>query len=271
MPDNLTGRTSYTTVRWDSYDVFIFVKYLPKDSILYIRCPLMNSSYIKYYKKEITKLNNQPIKKVVIDIRSNYGGNDDVWIALLRQIIDKPFKNTIFYLSKNNNVCYQYANDKGLSKKNNIINPIWDLTTSYNVALNITEEIKPFRNSLNFTGNLYVLQDEEIYSSASCFSTVCLNYDKLISIGSTNGKIGGQGIEPMPFKLPNSKMIIQMDIFIDNSNAKTAKDVYHSEVEIPVILPIEYYIDREKYYENIPLEEYLYKHDILFNKVLELK
>ena len=105
---------------WDSYDVSKFVKYLPKDSILYIRCPLMNSSYIKYYKKEITKLNNQPIKKVVIDIRGNYGGNDDVWIALLRQIIDKPFKNTIFYLSKINSINDQFIKNKGLSTKKTI-------------------------------------------------------------------------------------------------------------------------------------------------------
>ena len=62
-----------------------------------------------------------------------------------------------------------------------------------------------------------------------------------------------------------------MDILIDNTNAQIASDVYHSEVEIPISLPIEYYINRINHQGNTSTDEYLYNFDSLFKKVLELK
>ena len=65
-----------------------FVVYFPDTKILFIRIPEMDTKLINYYKKEIPKIaKNKEIRKVVIDVRSNEGGNDMVWHSVLAAII----------------------------------------------------------------------------------------------------------------------------------------------------------------------------------------
>lgn len=248
----------------------VCVKYLSKDSLLYIRCPIMDESYIKFYKKEIGKVKKLPLKKVIIDVRGNTGGSDDVWFSILNLLIPKPIENNLVLLSKKNNGVEQFIRNKDKSGNIRTITPLWDKSQAYNVAFEETDKIKP-KHSLNYSGKIYILQDEDVYSSASCLTTMCLYNDNLVSIGRSNDKLGGRGIEAMSFGLPNSKLIFFLDILIDNTNAKEAKDIYHSEVEMPISLPIEYYINRNKYKDNTSSEEYLYNYDLLFKKVLEIK
>ena len=248
------------------------VTYFSKDSLLYIRCPLMNTSDMKYYKNEIRKIKGIPIEKVVIDIRQNWGGNDEVWMLILKQIIKKPIETNVVFLSKINPACARFIKNKGgFPNDDKTINPLWDKTTKYKLVYDKTMKIKPANSSLQYDGDIYILQDEDIYSAGASLSAMASYNDKIINVGCSNGKLGGRGIEAMSFGLPNSKLIFVMNILIDNTNAKTAADVYHNDVEVPVSLPIEYYINREKYQENIYSEEYLYNHDLLFKTVLEIK
>src|SRR3989339_743454 len=245
------------------------VKYLSRDSLLYIRCPIMETSDIKYYRSQILKFRKLSLKKVVIDIRGNWGGNDGVWISLLQQIIAKPIENDIIYLSKTNNEIKRFIANKSASANKKNLMPEWDNSQIYNVAFVEKEKIKPKRSSLNYSGKIYILQDENIYSAASSLTAMCMYNENMISIGRSNDKLGGRGIEAMPFCLPNSRLIFVMDILIDNTNAQIASDVYHSEVEIPISLPIEYYINRINHQGNTSTDEYLYNFDSLFKKVLE--
>jgi hypothetical protein len=246
------------------------VTFFKNDSLLYVRCPLMNDN--NFYKKELTKMKGYPIKKVIIDIRENYGGGDSTWMCILRGIIDKPIENKIIYLSKINNKVENYIlydNDDECNKST--IFPKWDSLYEYNVAGEDIEILKPYDSSLQYSGNIYVLQDEGIYSAAGSLTAMGQYCNNIITVGMKNERLGGRGISPMIFKLPNSKLTLLMTILIDNTNSIIAEDVYHYKVKIPITMPIEYYVNRDNFTGNIYSEDYLFNHDMLFKKILEQK
>ena len=246
------------------------VKYFSKDSILYIRCPLMNTSDIGFYKKEIAKFKGSPLEKVIVDIRGNWGGDDELWMTILKQIINIPIENKIVYLSSNSTLLSHYTKSKGFKPNKKTIVPNWDTTTIYKIVSEKPEIIKPSKSSLKFEGNIYIMQDDDIYSAAGSLSAMASYNYKIINVGRSNDKLGGRGIEPMSFGLPNSKMIFVMNILIDNTNVNTAKDIYHNDIKIPVFLPIDYYIDRNNYPENVYSETYLYNYDEFFKQVMKM-
>jgi hypothetical protein len=89
-------------------------------------------------------------------------------------------------------------------------------------------------------------------------------------VGEPSGYIGGKGLSPFFFRMPNSQLIFSIIPVLDASNVKSIEDYYDSQVDIPVKLNIDDYIfdrdDQSKRYG----EDYLFNHDPVFRKVLEL-
>ena len=70
------------------------------DKILYIRMPVVADA--EWYINELLRIYTPTVSKIIIDVRSNPGGDDEVWNILLRKIIDKPLKYK-FHVGINHN------------------------------------------------------------------------------------------------------------------------------------------------------------------------
>lgn len=77
----------------------------------------------------------------------------------------------------------------------------------------------PIENGLNFSGKIFILQNEKIYSSAMTLSSMALKNNQIITIGQTSGHFTGYGLGTTPsvFMLPNSKLLFRMATSVDFS------------------------------------------------------
>ena len=242
------------------------VEYFNKDKILYIQVPQMSDeAFYKYRIPQICK--GKKIDKVIIDIRGNQGGSDDVWIRILEQIISEPLITNLKLGIKNNNSVIQYLHyNKDSLKKEKV-------SFLNNEVFLVKEEqdiIYPADNSIKYMGKIYVLQDHWCFSSAGSLSAMAEYHKNIISVGESTGRILGIGVTPMGFVLPNSRLIFTIEPVIDLTNAKKPRDIYHDKVEVPVKLSIEEEIKNCNCEERFD-EHFLYNHDPFFRKVLELK
>lgn len=72
--------------------------------------------------------------------------------------------------------------------------------------------------SSKFKGNIYLLVDEKVYSSAEFFSIFCKENKFATIIGKTTGG-GGGGVDAVLFELKNSGLIVRMssDMYLTDS------------------------------------------------------
>ena len=84
--------------------------------------------------------------------------------------------------------------------------------------------------------------------------------------------MGGEGVTPFYFILPNSKWIFKITCAIDgNVHENDPWEYYHDKVEIPIHLDLDYYYTIIEYKDNFYDEYFLYNIDPVFKKVLELE
>jgi len=274
-------------VEWNSSSDEYLIHWFEKDSILYFRIPTMQTINIpelmkmKEYFPEFTipewKLNfeknvlsyrSKPIKSIIIDIRGNEGGNDLAWKELLLGlIIGTPIEYYFCLITcDDNDVFLRYPPDT--NKK-----ITFDFAPSYQFCV-FEEEIdtiKPSLNNLGYEGTIYLLVDEECYSSALGFASLNTKTERIKTVGMPTGKIGGQGVAASVFLLPHSKFIFTLHLFLDASSVRKTEDFYHNQVTYPVIPSIEYY----KYWynpkrSNIIDAKTMYERDEVFIKALEI-
>jgi hypothetical protein len=228
----------------------------------------MNIQYQDEMIQEIKKIGKKKkVKKVIINVCDNYGGNDMLWRSILEMIIDKPIINRFKIVIKNSETNINY-----LGLKENEIEKIkipFLHDNDYILCKSLQfDTLNPNKESINYSGKIYILQNREIYSSTGNLSATALYSDKLISIGESSGWKEGIGATPWFFMLPYSKIIFSMDTYIDITNVSSSKDFFN-RVEIPLNLTSKDY--RDKIY-NIRRNSrhFLFKKDKLFIKALEL-
>jgi len=239
------------------------VAYFSDEQILYIRIPRMNLDHLDFYPAEIkSKAAGQPLKKVIIDIRDNPGGTDNVWVKVLASIIHKPIDFELLLLAlPSEGMKKQYPDDA----------PKWKSYRAaflddyeYAVFASGDRQIEPDSNSINFEGNIYILQNDGIYSSAGALAAIGMLADNIFTVGQNTGWLLGRGINPIVFELPHSKILYRIEPVIDFQNANSAQDVYHDQVEIPVTLSIDQYLKRIYYTGDVYGKDFLFQHDPVF-------
>lgn len=250
------------------------VLYFQNANVLYVRIPDMDTKLIPFYNEKISNFRNQKINKVVVDIRGNGGGNDNVWRNVLSAIVDKPLTWKTKILFRKTPVVTSYLHEiRGdslpLINYNNLNINRDTFFYKYNDEL---DTIMPFQNTIAYSGNIYVIADERCYSSAKAFTSVCEKIDRLVSIGQPIGNIGGEGLNPFVFSLPFSKLIFRLGSVVEGvySDSNNIEDYYHDTLEIPIELTVEKVIFRENWTKQLYDEEYLFKYDDAFKKILEL-
>jgi hypothetical protein len=192
-----------------------------QDSILYIRMPYMWGDE-DFYTQEIHKLYNEKIQKIVIDVRSNGGGADMFWKNILSHIISDTLRQDIALYAPNP---IKEINDF-LLKRNKADQTDYlpllnrELTRIYKNQ----EKIPPHENSIGFKGKIVLMQDEDSFSAAGSLLATAKGNEQITSIGYNMGSIGGRGLGPLLFELPNTKMLVRIAFVIDYSGINEITD-----------------------------------------------
>lgn len=241
-------------------------KYFEEDSVLFISLPIMQYDSITL-KNEILQHSKEVIKSVVIDIRGNYGGNDETWISILSLLSNNPFyfKSSLALRDQPTiRERYPMATDS-------ITFPLLGREFNFLILENIIDTIFPNKENLNYNGNIYLLVDQDIFSSAGSFSSLNKSNSRIITIGTPTGRYVGRGINPDVFILPNSRLIFTLELALDFSNIMEGKDFFHDNVDIqvsPSINYVKYYYNPNK---NPKIDENeMYQNDDFFRKAIDV-
>ena len=240
------------------------VYFFERDGILYIRIPAMDNSRSSFLQEEIAKYKGKEIKKVIVDVRGNGGGNDGVWEGVLSAITDKPLLLPTDLCYKNIPLFRQYFSDDEITA----ITVGRDSLFSFNAD----RIVEPSVHSVGYAGPVYVLVDFSCFSSSLALAAVCNRSDRLVSVGIPSGYMGGRGLMPRYHILPHSKIIFRLAITLDASRVRKnhPEDFYHGKIEIPVIPDLQFYLQRYFYPGEFYGEDYLYQLDPVFKKVVKL-
>jgi len=209
------------------------IYYFQTHKTLYIRIPLMNDSSREILLKKI-KRTRQHYENVVLDVRDNCGGGDDVWMDIISVLI----KDTI-----------QFPCDIGTRSS---FFPTWNTDCVSDVRegpydLIITETdwntFIPNKQNCGFTGHFFVLQDWNTLSAAHSLSSICRLSPHFTSIGVPTGYISGRGGTPVLFQLKNSGFVFMMECNIDASDCSNSLDFFQDIPEYQLHFTAEESVD----------------------------
>lgn len=174
---------------------------------------------------------------LIIDIRGNSGGDDNYWHNVVSKIIKKDIERKGYLAFRNDSeVMKDYVDKRGLTLEQ-IENLPKDIQK--NAPKEVMNDFSEFHEDTlvvptdytsKFEGNIYLLVDEVVYSSAESFSIFCKDTGFATLIGETTGGDGG-GIDAVLFDLENSGLIVRMssDMYLNsegicNEEFKTIPD-----------------------------------------------
>jgi len=247
------------------------VLYFEKDKILYVYLKDMQDFEHKTAEKVKEIGRGKPINKLIIDVRGNTGGGDMIWHNILKAIV----ADSLIYDPKMAFLNTEIMRQRLINGQDSIVELRtfeWLPETEYLVKNYTPHYFVPDSNSLQYKGKIYVLQNEDVFSSGHSLTSYCSHIEQLVSVGEPTGLLAGFGLAPMLFQLKNSKFSFRMEPVIDVSNVNSALDVYQDIPEIVIEFPFE---EKRKSFDykkfDMQNENCLYKYDLLFQKVLELE
>lgn len=245
------------------------VSYFPKDGVLFIRIPQMNMSKTEFLRQEILQYKGKEIRKVIMDVRGNGGGADEVWMTLLGAILDENLDLPEVLTYKNKEYLKLDMTYENYSDSKVKITQIGrDTLYSYPLGRHISVG----KETIAYKGPVYILFDDRCFSSTLALLSLCKYTDRLTSVGLPNGFIGGQGITPMYCCLDESKIIFRVEKTLEGTQVRKShlKDYFQTDIEIPLTLTYEAYGNKRDYKGYLYSEDFLYNYDPMFQKVVSL-
>ncbi len=243
------------------------VHYFEEGKILYFHMPAMQDG--DYYLRKIDSIGAvHTFKKVIFDIRDNPGGSDLEWQNIIRHLIDTPIVRNIIRGANRKN---PRRNRFELTTPLSILKPDFIKEDFYEAIDYGLDTLEVDTNSLRFKGNIYVLQNENCFSSAGSLISTCQFSDKLINVGNSTGWFAGFGVMPWIMILPHSKILYWTEPLLDFTNAKKPEDLFQNRMKIPIKLTAEDYTRKYTYPNDWYSKEYLFQYDTVFKAVLGMK
>ena len=245
------------------------VKDIVEGKVGYVEIPKM-ISFFEMDKDE--KLLSDYFNKVknyqalVIDIRGNGGGDSAYWMMnIVEKLASRPYSNTTYLFLKDGEVVNKYKEDlKKVHKDPYESIENLDTTKLPNLPQEVKEKFKYYcyhtttvspKNSVGFKGNIYLLVDGVVYSSAEAFSVFAKESGFATLIGKTTGG-DGIGSDPILLSLPKSGYILRMSKEMGTSSDGTCNEEYKTipDYEVTIARKKENYLDDECIQKVLELE-----------------
>lgn len=157
------------------------------------------AKFYEFTRAAFARMRDEGTRTLIIDIRSNGGGDDDVWIeGLLPYIATQPFRNGSTYLLK-----IIEGRAKEGQKVGDVVHGAQE--TVYAPQLD---------HPLRFKGKVHVLISPRTYSSAVLFSTVVQDNGFGTLVGVGGGARGTQSGGIQFIKLPHTQMTLVVPRFL---------------------------------------------------------
>lgn len=171
------------------------------------------NKYKKEFRSYFKKIQEQSIENLVIDVRRNRGGAEDLGADLLRYIADKPFRiyesvetKTLDYGLLENLPDYQepYLDRKKYKRKNGVF---------FLSRADFMKEFEP-EEKYPFSGRVFVLGDERSWSAASIFLSLVKSHRWATYIGRESGGAYADvdGRARVRFELPYSSIRVSYPV-----------------------------------------------------------
>lgn len=197
------------------------VKYFKEYKLLYIRLTEM-SLEDGFIEKIIEVSKKNEICSTVINISGNYGGDDAAWKTLLSVLL----KDTLYFnysLGYKENETIKRQLGPGVVK---LERKYFPFTGERFITTKISDTIVPVELSQNRPLKIFIIHDEDVYSSAGALLSLANQTNKITSIGFPTGWLGGFGSTPLYFKLPGTGIIIRIEPAIDLTSLTKLEDVF---------------------------------------------
>lgn len=238
----------------EQYSLYTTPKAYVLNDILYLYIPSMMNS--DWYVQQIRTLYSSKIKKVVLDIRGNGGGDDGVWFRILENLIDRPLT---YKYSVGMNCRKEF--EGALSAFGKI--KVWQRV----MKVSGSKTIYPDSASIKFCGKIYVLQDKYSYSAAAALVSVAMqNKERMAVIGERSALISGYTFPALLFILPNSRIAFKLGFSADLSGG--IDNPYMDKVDVDIQDSIFEYLEK-RYKYDCHSEEYLNNKDRMIRYVRE--
>ena len=163
--------------------------------------------FYAFTREAFARMRDAGTRTLIIDIRANPGGDDDVWIeGIMPYVATRSFSNGSSYRLK-----IIEGRQKDGQKVGDVVRSTQE--TQYPPQLD---------NPLRFKGKVYVLISPRTYSSAVLFTNVMQDYGFGTLAGTGGGARSTQSGGTQNFKLPNTQMTMVVPRFVlDRSSGST--------------------------------------------------
>ncbi|MCO7251518.1 S41 family peptidase [Pseudoalteromonas sp. Ps84H-4] len=146
----------------------------------------------RFIDQTFSKIKQQNVKQLIIDIRDNPGGNTDTVTYLSRYLADKPFRLISKLKEKLNEENRGWFNNKG--EVGDIVVTDWDDWES------------PINKAQRFDGDTFLLIGPVTYSASIVLATTLKDNGFATLVGETTGGYANQSAQGNLFNLPNSEL-----------------------------------------------------------------
>lgn len=173
------------------------------NGIAYLNSTTFSYDLEKYktlLKDVFTQIKSAGVRKLIIDVRNNGGGNSTLGDALIDMFNAKPYRHYSMKWKRSNQYV-EYLKSKNL--------PIADIYLSKRPGefVSTNSEInKPAANPLRFNGQVYVLGSKHTFSSAQMFLAVIKDNKLAKIIGEETNEPACSFGEVYAFSLPHSRL-----------------------------------------------------------------
>lgn len=164
------------------------------------------SSVHRSYFKELEKNN---IKNLIVDLRDNTGGSEDVCIDLMRYLMDNRFYFHIAQEGEINAEDLKYFVDRSNKSPGSVnLSSLQNERKSFQVKNEGNEQ--QLVSGKRFKGNVYILVNRGTFSAASLFAVAVKAQRSCTVIGEETGggKAGCDGSEIMKVILPETRICL---------------------------------------------------------------
>jgi len=239
LADSSTGTTSNFTVSGKAFaqpelGEFSYQVIAP-DTILFTYNAFddKNAAFTQFLKDMFTAAQEQNIQNLIIDIRSNQGGDASYGDELFSYLTAETFiQYDLAEVTVSDEVKANFMSNSPsfirwlpIQYMHPMLKPLWT-TEEGKIASIIFEPITPDENPLRFTGDVYLLTGPGTMSSASLFSSTMQEYSFGTLIGEEPGGYATPYGNVVDIHLPKTGLLVWMpsSVIYGNSTGLIAPD-----------------------------------------------